>query len=284
MPNWGQGFKGAVGGGLAGAGLGGPVGGVIGAVGGGLAGLLGGGESGNDAKHRSMLMDYYNQVGGGRMAPQAGPAAQSGYSGFRANQSDLIGRLEALSRGQGPSLAAQMFRQTTDRNQAQQAGFANSGRGGPLMAMQAANNMSLLGAQASQGAAGARIAEQNMALGHLGQAITAGRGADESTNQFNAGQQNQMALANLEARLKQMGLDDQTRLQILSQLGGQNQAQMNQPGIGDQLMAGGAGLYAFGASQAASNKAAGKMSPIQAPYGHTGPWAGKGGYWTPTQG
>lgn len=255
MADWGQGFKGAAGGALAGAGLGGPFGAVLGGAVGGVAGLLGGGESGQDAEHRKRLMDFYNSVGGGRMAPQVGPAAQAGYSGFRSNQSDFINRMDAMSRGQGPSLATQMFRQTTDRNQAQQAGMANSGRGGPMAAINAANNMGLLGAQASQGAAGARIAEQNMALGHLGSMIQSGRGADEQLGMWNAGQQNQFAIQNLEARLRQMGLDDNTRMQILAQLGGQNAQQRGTPGLSDQIMAGGAGLYAMGVTQAAQNKA-----------------------------
>lgn len=251
MGGWEQGLKGAGGGALAGAGIGGPIGGVIGGLAGGLAGYFGGGESENDQKNRQMLQDYYNNVMN-RQTPQAGPAAQAGYSGFRNNQSDLINRLEALSRGQGPSLAAQQFQQATDRNMASQQALAGGGRGGPMAAFNAANNMGMLGANAAQGSAQARIAEQQMALGMLGQNIQAGRGADESTNQFNAGQTNDMARANLEARLRKMGYDDQTILGILSQMGGQNARQAATPGLGDQLLAGGAGLFALGASQRGS--------------------------------
>lgn len=251
MANWEQGLKGAAGGGLAGAGLGGPVGAVIGGGLGFLGGMFGGGENENDARQRQMLMDYFQSVNG-RQAPQSGPAAQSAYSGFRQNQSGLISRLEALASGQGPSLASQQFKEATDRNQASQASMANSGRGGPMALLNAQNNMGLLGAQAAQGSASARIAEQQMALQQLGANISAGRGADESTNQFNAGQTNQTALANLDARLKTMGLNDQTRLQILSQLGGQN-AQAHGPGVGDQILAGGAGLYSMGIAQRGQN-------------------------------
>lgn len=259
MADWQQGGKGAVGGALGGAqlgsmiapGLGTAIGGVAGGLLGGLGGLYGGGESENDQKNRQMLMDYYSNVMG-RGTPQAGPAAQAGYSGFRQNQSDLISRLEALSKGQGPSLAAQQFNQATDRNMSQQQALAGSGRGGPLASFNAANNMSMLGANAAQGSAQARIAEQQMALGMLGNQINAGRGADESTNQFNAGQQNDMARANLEARLRKMGYDDNAILGIMSQLGGQNQRQAQTPGMGDQLLAGGAGLFALGASQRGS--------------------------------
>src|SRR5688500_3113323 len=105
--DWEQGLKGAGGGALAGGSIGGPVGAV---VGGGL-GLLGGffgGENENDKRRRDMMMQYYGQ---GVQAPQAGPAAQSAYSGFRSNQSALVSRLEAMANGQGPSLARQQFEQ-----------------------------------------------------------------------------------------------------------------------------------------------------------------------------
>jgi hypothetical protein len=125
------------------------------------------------------------------------------------------------------------------------------------MAMQAANNMGLLGAQAAQGAATSRIAEQNMALGHLGGALTSARGMDENMNQFNAGQKNQVALANLDARLRQMGMDDKARMEILGQLGAANTNFRNQASFGDQMMAGGAGMFSMGATQSAQSKAAG---------------------------
>jgi len=202
-----------------------------------------------------MLQQYYQQVGGGRTAPQAGPAGQAGYSGFRANQAGLITRLEALASGAGPSLASQQFKEATDRNQASQAGMAASGRGGPMAQFQAANNMALLGSQAAQGSAAARIQEQQMALGLLSNNITAGRSSDENTNQFNVGQKNQFELANMDARLRQMGMDDQTRLQLLSQMGGQNQATAGRVGMGEQILAGGAGLFGMYAGQQAQSKA-----------------------------
>lgn len=54
-------------------------------------------------------------------------------------------------------------------------------------------------------------------------------------------------------------MQDNVRLQILSQLGGQNQ-QAHQPGLGDQILAGGAGMYGMHAAQTAQqglNKPAG---------------------------
>lgn len=244
--NWEQGLQGGMGGAMAGGSTGNPYA----AIGGGALGLLSGffGENQNDATRRKMMMDMYN---GGGPAPQAGPAAQSAYSGFRSNQRDLVSRLEAMANGQGPSLAKQQFEQATDRNMRGQQAMAASGRGGPLAQLTAANNMATLGANAAQGSALARTNEQMQAIGQLGGVINQGRQSDEGVNMFNAGQTNQNSLANLSARLDAMGMDQQKKLQILQMLGGQNQ----QPGIGSQIMAGGAGMFALGASQRAQQKA-----------------------------
>lgn len=248
--NWEQGLKGGAGGAMAGSSLG-----PWGAVGGGALGLLSGffgGENENDAKMRDMMMQYYNQ--GPTQAHQAGPAAQSAYSGFRSNQSALISRLEAMANGQGPSLAKQQFEQATDRNMRGQQAMAASGRGGPLAQLTAANNMAGLGANAAQGSALARTNEQMQAIGQLGGVIAQGRGADEGVNMFNAGQTNNTALANLSARMDAMGMDQARKLQILQMLGGQNARQANQPGLGDQVLAGGAGMFAQGAAMKAQGR------------------------------
>lgn len=253
--DYGQGAKGAAGGALAGSMI---APGIGTAIGGGL-GLLAGfmpSSTGDEDKNKQMLMDFYGQAGG-RAAPQAGPADQSAYSGFRANQSGLISRLEAMANGQGPSLARQMFEQATDRNVRSQQAIAASGRGGPLSQLTAANNTAMLGANAAQGGAIARTNEQMQAIGQLGGVIAQGRSADEGNNQFNAQQNNQLAIQNLDARLRTMGMNDQARLQILSQLGGNAQAQASRPGLGDQMLAGGAGLYSMGATQNAQMRAAG---------------------------
>lgn len=235
--NWGGGAKGAAGGALAGGSIGGPAGALIGGAAGGALGLFGGDNGKADYQNR--LQQYYNDLAN-RQAPQAGPASQSGYSGFRQNQSDMIKRLEALSQGQGPSLAAQQFQQANDSNVRNQQAMANSGRNGPMGAFNAANNMGMLGAQAAQGSATARTQEEQMALQQLGLSLYGARGADEETNRFNAGEQNKNSLANLDARLKAMGMGDQARLGILQQMGGGT----NGPQIGDQLLAGGAGMFA----------------------------------------
>ena len=241
MPDWSSGLQGAGGGALAGAAVGGPFGAAIGGGIGLLGGLFGGQDDAVN-KQQQMLQDYYNSVKNQQIA-QAGPAATSQYSGFRQNQSDLINRLGAMASGQGPSLAAQQFQQATDQNISQQQAIAASGRGGPMAALTAANNSAGLGAQAAQGAAMGRTAEEMGALSQLGGAIAQGRGADEATNQFNAAQKNSTALANLNAQMQGMSIKDTAMgnsLNMSNQLA-------TQPTMGQQILAGGAGMFALGA-------------------------------------
>jgi len=202
----------------------------------------GSGGSGNSAadKHKQMLNDYYASLLG-RQAPQMGPASQAGYSGFRQNQSNLISHLEALSNGQGPSLAMAQLQAATDKNVASQQALAASGRGGPLASAQAANNTMRTGAQASQDSVAARIQEEQMALAMLGQNINAGRGSDEGINTFNAGQQNQVGIANLEARLRAMGMNDQAIQAVMSGMMDQSKV----PQLGDKILAGGSSALAM---------------------------------------
>lgn len=270
-------LQGALGGGLGGASSGSPWGTLLGAGLGALGGGFGG--SGGNEKLSGMYQDYYDQVGA-RGLQEAGPAAQAGYSGFRGNQRALVQRLEALSSGQGPSLAEAQLRSATDRAVGQQAGMAQSGRGNPAAAMfQAQNNAGQLQARAAQDAASARIAEQQMALQQLGLTLQGARGADEETNRFNANEQNQTALANLDARLRKMGLDDQTRLAILQGMGGSAGPGQNVPA---GILAAGAGMYAQHATQSAQG--GGNQPPslsAQYPHNTDDPYGGTGPATTP---
>ncbi len=249
-----EGLKGAAGGALTGAGVGTAImpgiGTAVGAVGGGLIGLLGGGLSGNgetddEKKRRQMLMDYYRSIQG-RQAPQMGAASLGQLSDVRGRQLSLADQLDAISRGQGPSLAEQQLRSATDRNVAQQASFANSGRGGPMAAARAANNSARLGAIAAQDAAAGRIAEGNAARQLLGLNLHGIRDSDESMSRFNASAQNEQAYQNMFARLKMMGMNDEVALQAMGQLGQQNAQVASRPTMGDQLLAGGAGAFSQG--------------------------------------
>lgn len=265
MANWQSGLEGAGGGALAGASVAGPWGAVIGGGIGLLSGLFG---NEDQDKQRQMIEDYYNQVKN-RQTPQAGPASQASYSDFRGNQKSLVNRLEAMANGQGPSLAAQQFQQATDRNVASQQAVANSGRGGALAQVTAANNIAGLGAQQAQGSAIARTGEELGAIGQLGGVINQGRTADENLGMFNAGQRNSMAQANLEAQLKAMGYNDQAIAQIIAAQGGMQ----GQKTTGDAILAGGAGMYGASAAQAAQLAIA-KAKAAQASNGNGTPQDG----------
>ena len=258
MANYKGGVEGAAGGALAGGSFAGAPGAVVGGVVGGLAGLFGGGGDENKNKDRQRLLDYYASLQGreSRGAPQIGSTAQADYSTFRDNQSNLIKHLEAMSQGRGPSLAAEQFKSSTDRNIAQQQALAQSGRGNQTAAaFQAANNSAQLGAQSAQDAGVARIAEQQMALNQLGLTLHGARGSDEDTNRFNAGQLNNTALANIDAQLKARGLDDEARIRVLGMITGGSAN--TGPGLGSQILAGGAGLYSMYATNKAANRGAG---------------------------
>jgi hypothetical protein len=243
-------IEGAGGGALAGGSLGGPWGAVAGGIGGGLLGLFGGNK--DDENQRKQMEQYYNEVRN-RGTPQVGQSASADYSSFRDNQKNLVSHLEAMSQGRGPSLAAEQFKASTDRNIAQQQGMALSGQGNATAAaMMAANNSAQLGAQSTQDAGQARIQEQQMALNQLGLTLHGARGGDEDMNRFNAGQANQFSLANLDAQLRARGMDDATRLQLISQMqGAKNQG----PSLSQSILAGGAGMYSMGATNSAQNRA-----------------------------
>ena len=249
MANYGEGVKGAAGGAMTGAalgsivpGIGTGIGAVAGGIGGGLLGMLGGGR---DEEQRKQLEEYRKMVMG-REAPQLGPAATSATSDFRGNQQALVGRLEAIANGTAPSLAAEQLKAATDRNMAQQQSIAQSGRGNATLAnIVAANNASNFGQQAAQQAVAGRLAEQQIGIQQLSGTLQGARGQDEQGSQFNAQQENFARQANLEAKLRQMGLNDAAIMSIMQQIGGVN----NKPTLGDQILAGGGGALGFLASQ-----------------------------------
>lgn len=232
--NWGQGFQGAIGGASAGTavspGWGTAIGGGLGL----LTGLLGDPQEEYRNQLKQLAQGY-----GNRQAPQLGYASQSDYSGFRQNQAGLIAQLEAMSRGQGPSAAAIQMREAMDRAAASQASAA-AGAGGRGINSGAAlrgamNNTAAIQAQGARDTATLRAQEQMNAVGQLGQVLAQGRAADENTNQFNTGAQNDFARANLEAKLRMLGLNDQSQLQALMAAMGNAP-----PGMGTSVMAGGA--------------------------------------------
>lgn len=248
-------LKGAAGGGMAGSAFG-PVGTGLGILGGGIAGWMGGGQPDTSGGANQQWGDYFNQVMSRSNNPyQMGPAAQAGDSSFRNNQQNLVKMLEQQASGQGPSQAGLMLQKAQEGNANSQMAMANSGRGNATLGMQGAQaNTARLGAQSGQDAAIARMQEIYNAQNQLGGVLQGARGQDQNLSMFNTGQQNQQSQANLEARLRQMGMNDQAIQQILgarTQIGENN---YNQPTLGSQLLAGGAGALAFANSQKANNQ------------------------------
>lgn len=213
----------------------GPAGALIGGALGGLGGLFGGGDE--NAKYKKQLEEL-SKLYGNRRAPQ-GVASTAGQSGLVNNRAGLIAQLEAQARGQGPSAAAVQMQDAMDRVAGAQASAA-AGAGGRGVNSGAAlrtamNNTAAAQAQGARDTATMRAQEQLNAQQQLGNVIGYGINADQQNAQFNAGARNQMALANMDAILRQLGLNDQAQLNSLAQLMGKAT-----PGFGTQIMAGGA--------------------------------------------
>lgn len=257
-------LKGGAGGAAAGAAFG-PYGAAIGA-GVGMLGVYLSGDDGNSQQTQDMINQYRARYG---QDLNMGPAAQADYSNFRGQQQGLANRLEAQSMGQGPSLATEQLKAGLDRNMAQQASIAASGRGGQagVGAFTAANNAANMGMQTDQASAQARIQEQYNAQQQLGSVLGQGRQADEGVNQFNAQQQNYNMEANQKAQLQAMGLTDD-QITKMMQL---QQQQYAGPHFSDQLMAGGAGMYAQYSAQNALSNANKNANGGNTPTPQTGP-------------
>lgn len=233
-PNLGQGIQGAAGGASAGAAFG-PWGAGIGGGLGLLAGLFGGGGTQAYEGPLKDLAKYYQD----RQAPQMGPAAQSGYSDFRQNQAGLVSNLEAMARGEGPSAAALQMREAMDKAAGAQASAAAGAGGRGVNAgaalRQAMNNSAAIMQQGARDTGLMRTNEQLGAIQQLSGTLAQGRAADEGVNMFNAGQTNDAAKANMMAQLQTLGLNDEGQLKALMMAMG-----AAGPGLGTQLMAGGA--------------------------------------------
>jgi hypothetical protein len=248
MGNWEQALQGGVGGAMAGSAFGPPGTAVGGLLGVGL-GLFGGGDP--NQQYRDQMAEYARYVQG-RETPMLGPASLGQLSGFRGNQADLVAMLEAQARGEGPSLAGQQLQAGMDRAGRQAQGMAAGARGpnAALGQFQAQQTMGDLGAQANQQAAMARIQEQYNAQNQLGLTLHGARGQDEAMSQFNAGQQNQFAMANQDATLRGWGLNDSAVLGALGGAGGMQRG----AGLGESVYAGGANWLGFRLGQRANNQ------------------------------
>lgn len=221
MPNWGAGGAGAISGAAAGSALG-PWGAAAGGVLGGALGLFGGSldRSRGGFDSGSFNLPHYDSQYGQyqRIADQRRQAPQGAYSGFRGNQQQLIGQLESQVAGRGPGqeLVARHAQDQADMVLRQQLAASQSAR--PGMGAQAAFGAAQAGGQAVSAAGGQRVMgglqAQLNAIGQLGGALDSARGADEQMNMFN-----------VDARLRQLGLDDQRQMEALRQALAASQSQ-----------------------------------------------------------
>jgi hypothetical protein len=148
-------------------------------------------------------------------------------SPFRSAQLNQIGQLQGIASGAqkgAGELAAQRQAQVAAAQQMAMARMQRGGMGGALAARNAANNTSAIGISAAGMGQRAAMQDQQMAHGLLTNAAGQGRGQDS-----------QIQLANMDAKLKQMGLDDAARIAYLQQLTGmdanQLQAQLQSMGV-----------------------------------------------------
>lgn len=230
MPNWSGGFTGALGGAMGGGAT--PLG-PLGAIGGGLLGGLGG-LFGGDGK------DQMTEDARRRLLALGGQdinAAQAGMSDQRGRQLNYLDQLQALSQGQGPSLAKEMLKDSMKQAEAGQqsvaAGATGRGVGAGASYRSAAGMVGSMGQAAQRTGAMARAQEQLGALSMLGQNIASTRGSDENMNTFNTQQTNNMAEASRRMRLEAL-------------MGGGKLAGMGQTSsLGDQIGAGGANMFAL---------------------------------------
>lgn len=147
-----------------------------------------------------------------RTAPQ-----QDVGGAFRNAQLSQIGQLQGIANGTQQGAGELASQRQAANAAAQQMGMARMSRGaGAGQALSnAANNTSAIGISAAGMGQRAALQDQQMAQGMLTSALGQGRGQDT-----------QIQLANMDAKLKQMGMDDQSRQFYLQQLTGMDANQL----------------------------------------------------------
>ena len=189
-----------------------------------------------------------------RVAPvMTGQAAQldpSQMNSARAQAQQVADMQMRIATGQQAGAGELAAQRQAVRSAAQQQAFAASQRGGnaALAARTGARNMADIGVNAAGQAQQAAITDQANAMGQLNQNLGTMRGQDidaanananlkQSMNLANLSAENQRvfqqagldqstSLANMQARLQTMGMNDQAALAYLSQLMGVNQAEL----------------------------------------------------------
>lgn len=167
----------------------------------------------------------------GRTAPTVGAVQiDVGPQGeMRGGQQDLIAALQAQMRGEGPESPAQrLLKQGVERSIAANMAMQAAQRGGPegLLAGRMLNQSAAASRQGLAGqVADLRAQEQLAAQGLLGNVLQGARGQDLGLAANQAGLSQQANLANQEAALKTMGLQEAMAQGYTGQLGNLDVAQ-----------------------------------------------------------
>jgi hypothetical protein len=231
-----------------------------------------------------------------RQAPQAGGTtvgnvftgqgatiAQGPQTQFRGGQMDLANRLQGIASGQMQGAGEMAVQRQVGQAIAGQQAMARSARGGGagLAFRGAARNAADVGVAGAGQAQMAALQDQSAANAQLAGVLGQGREQDVglATSQANLGQQMNLAnlsaqnqrifqqagldsatsLANMQAKLQAMGMNDAAALGYLQQLSGMNQAElaarmqqeqaaMAQPGLLGGLISAGGTVAAAAAS------------------------------------
>lgn len=192
---------------------------------------------------RDLIMQQIQQgLGGvqGRQAPQSGNI-QMGNVDYRnqaarsAQQGQQISQLQGIASGQQAGAGELAVNRQVQQALGAQQGAAMMQRGSAASTagLGASRNMADIGIQGAGQAAQAQMADQGQAQQLLAQALGGARQQDIGVAQM---QQNQIfqqagldqatSLANAQARLQMMGMNDQAAIAYLAQLTGMNAAEM----------------------------------------------------------
>ncbi len=174
-----------------------------------------------------------------RAAPQAAAPQVANQYGDRLN--GYVNRLGAIASGQQIGAGELAARRQGQQALANALGAASMNRGANAVggARMAARAAAGIGQQTSGMSQQAALNDQQAANAALGQGLSLGQSGDLARGQIDQ----QTQLANLQAKLQQMGLNDQAQQAYLSQLGGLNQSELaarinqaNQPSGWDKLL------------------------------------------------
>ncbi len=196
----------------------------------------------------------------GRAAPQMGPLNEMGQGQWRQQQLALANRLSGIATGQQQGAGELAVQRQGARAAAGQQAMASMARGGSnaaAAARGAARNIGDIGIGVAGQAQQAALGDQMAANQTLSQVMQGARGQDISM----AGLQQQGQLANLDAQLRQTGMNDAAIVNYLAAMYGISNAEMQarlaqdqmaigqrSPGMAGTLIGAGAQIGAMAAS------------------------------------